>query len=193
MSEAADLNRDPDFERMLRELTPERLEVSRDELFFQAGYAAGARNRTHHFIWPAIAAALLIGCGGLAAYSLQQHSELLAALATASDLKAPIAVALEEVAKPRTDAVVVDRALAIERQRDWRWLISSAPMPPGRLTAGGWQAARADVGNAEWGMGNGESIPFSRDAKGSAPSATDSNSPHRPATYRELLQRYQEG
>ncbi len=41
MSEAAGLSRDPEFERTLRELTPERLEVSRDELFFQAGFAAG--------------------------------------------------------------------------------------------------------------------------------------------------------
>ena len=109
MSEAADLNHDPEFERMLRELAPERLEVSRDELFFQAGYAAGARNRSRRFIWPAIAAALVIACGGLAAYSLQQHSELLASLAAASDLKTPIAVAAEQSAQPQTDAVVVDR------------------------------------------------------------------------------------
>jgi len=193
MSEAAGLNRDPDFERMLRELAPERLEVSRDELFFQAGYAAGARNRSRRFIWPAIAAALVIACGGLTAYSLRQRSELIAALASASDLKAPVSVVAVESTKPQTDAIVVDRALDIERQRDWRWLISSAPMPPGRLTAGGWQEARADISNGEWGTSSGESNQFSRDAKRSAPSDTDSSTPHRPATYRELLQLYQEG
>jgi hypothetical protein len=186
MSEAADLNRDPNFERMLRELTPERLEVSRDELFFQAGFAAGARNRTRRFLWPAIAAALVIACGGLTAYSLRQRSELLAALAAASDLKAPISVVAEESTKPQTDAIVVDRALDFERQRDWRWLISSAPMPSGRLTAGGWQEARAELGNAQVPMGNdAEPRPSG--------SGADSSTPHRPATYRELMQRYQEG
>ena len=43
MSEAANLNSDPNFERMFGELEPQRLEILRDELFFQAGYAAGAK------------------------------------------------------------------------------------------------------------------------------------------------------
>ena len=116
MSEAADLNRDPNFERMLRELTPERLEVSRDELFFQAGFAAGGeidrvalfgrrlrrRERLPAVVWRRIR------CSNIRNYWLR--------LAAASDLKTPIAVAAEQSAKPQTDAVVVDRALAIERQ-----------------------------------------------------------------------------
>ena len=193
MSEAAGLNRDPEFERMLRELAPERLEVSRDELFYQAGFAAGAQNRSRRFLWPAIAAALVIACGGLAAYSLRQHSELVAALAATSDLRAPIAVVAEESTKPQSDAVVVDRSLPIERQRDWRWLISSAPMPPGRLTAGGWQAARAEVGTARGPMGNGEWGMGNSAEPRPSESGADKNIPHRPATYRELMQRYQEG
>jgi hypothetical protein len=186
MSETADMNRDPNFERMLREITPERLEVSRDELFFQAGFAAGARNRSRRLIWPAIAAGLLVACGGLAAGLLRERTELTAAIAAAEHVKTPVVVGSNDGAKPQAAVALADNGLTNERRRDWRWLISSAPMPPGRLTAGGWQEARAEPGNVQVPMGNdAEPRPLG--------SGADSSTPHRPATYRELMQRYQEG
>jgi hypothetical protein len=179
MSEAADLNSDPNFERMLRELEPQRLEVSRDALFFQAGFAAGAMNRSRRFFWPAIAAALLIACGGTAVFALRQHSDLLAALAAAERPHSPLPLAIDDGAKPQTVGAVVDRFSSDERLRDFRRLISLGPLPPGRLTAGGWQEAGAETGNVGGGANrSGENEPLP---------------PHRPATYLELLHRYQEG
>jgi hypothetical protein len=179
MSEAANLNPDPNLERMLRELEPQRLEVSRDELFFQAGYAAGAKNRSRRFFWPAIAAALLIAFGGTAVFALRQHSDLLAALAVAERPISPKPVVIDDGAKPQAVGAVVDRFVADERLRDFRRLFSLAPLPPGRLTAGGWQETRAETGNV-----------------GGRPDRAGENEPlrpHRPATYLELLHRYQEG
>jgi hypothetical protein len=179
MSEATNLNSDPNFEQMLRELEPQRLEVSRDELFFQAGYTAGAKNRSRRFFWPAIATALLIAFGGTAVFALRQHSDLLAALASAEPLKAPISVPIDDGAKPQAVIAVVDSNLSDERLRDFRRLISPAPLPPGRLTAGGWQEARAEMGNVG--------------RQGDRSEENESLPSHRPATYLELLHRYQEG
>ena len=151
MSEAADLNRDPEFERMLRELRRSNWKFRAMNCSSRPVLRPGAKSLAP-FVWPAIAAALVIACGGLATYSLRQHSDLMAALATVSDSKAPVAVAAEESTKPQTDAIVFYHALAIERQRDWRWLISSAPMPPGRLTAGGWQGRGRswEISKCQW-------------------------------------------
>jgi hypothetical protein len=179
MSEAANLNSDPNFERMLRELEPQRLEISRDELFFQAGYAAGVKNRSRRFFWPAIAAALLIAFGGTVVFALRQHSDLLAALAAAERPNSPMPLAIDDGAKPQAVGTVVDRFVADERLRDFRRLFSLAPLPPGRLTAGGWQEARAEMGNVGGRADRSEE--------------NESLPPHRPATYLELLHRYQEG
>ncbi len=200
MSEAANLNSDPNFERMLRELEPQRLEIPRDELFFQAGYAAGAKNRSRRFFWPAIAAALLIACGGTAAFSLHQHFELQTALAIAEQRPSmggtadspssgePSAISDAHTAGLASSGTPMwldntligsNKLASDERLRDFRRLFSPAPLPPGRLTAGGWQEARAEMGNV-----------------GGRPDLSGENEPlppHRPSTYLELLHSYQEG
>jgi hypothetical protein len=200
MSEAANLNSDPNFERMLRELEPQRLEVSRDELFFQAGFAAGVKNRSRRFFWPAIAAALLVACGGMAAFGLRQRAALQTALAIAEQRPStggtagspssgePSAISDAHTAGRASSGTPTwldntligsNKLASDERLRDFRRLISPAPLPPGRLTAGGWQEARAEMGNV-----------------GGRPDRSEENEslpPRRPATYLELLHRYQEG
>src|SRR5262245_6775757 len=72
-----------DVARILAGLDPEPLRIERDELFFQAGLAAGARSLSsgeragvrglrYLRLWQATAAALLITCIGLSATTFRQ-------------------------------------------------------------------------------------------------------------------------
>src|SRR5262249_16380114 len=72
MSESENLNFDlpsrkdlDDSLRMLHDLVPQPLDADRDELFFQAGFAAGRNHRRAGYFWPSTAAALLLVCAGL--------------------------------------------------------------------------------------------------------------------------------
>jgi hypothetical protein len=104
--------------RTLARLELEPLTVNRDELFFQAGYAAGLGARSLPRFWLSTAAALLLICLGLAA-ALIEHS--------ASSPRAGLA---------RNGAV--GTSPADDQAGQWQQLASSAGLRPGRLTAMGF-------------------------------------------------------
>jgi len=166
MSSAGDLP--PDLEQTLSKLEPEALWANRDELFFQAGYAAGRAcslspgervgvRGPRRYFWPSAAAAMLLISLGLA---LIQLSGIWRAPASLSH---------------QISSLVPSAALDQE-ETQWQILASRAALPPGRLTAMGWIETPAG------------SVDKSR-------SESDDNSkslPLRPSTYLELL-RIQEG
>ena len=105
MSEARDLNdsSSPDsggseMEQLLRSLVPRPLSIDRDVLFFQAGIAAAGRKGGHgrvaRIVWPAIAATLLVACGGLVV-ALQRESKTLEAVLAATASRPTGAIASE--------------------------------------------------------------------------------------------------
>ena len=119
--------------------------------------------------WLAIAAALLIACGGTAAFSLHQHFELQTALAIAEQRPSmggtadspssgePSAISDAHTAGLASSGTPMwldntligsNKLASDERLCDFRRLFSPAPLPPGRLTAGGWQ----EVAGGKWGM-----------------------------------------
>jgi len=127
----------------LAQLEPEGLATNRDELFFQAGYAAGSRHRSAQFFWPAAAASLLFVSLGLAAALAHQsgfwHSR-------ASDSH-QVATAGRV---PRFGGNV----------EQWQLLPSPGAMPAGRLTAMGWiEAPSGDMPHPE-SDGNSRSAPL---------------------------------
>src|SRR5262245_36155602 len=90
----------PNVERILSKLEADPLALDRDELFFQAGYAVGLRNRTTRFLWPSAAAALLLVSVGLIAALAHQMNR--------SDLAAGRAVAVNQTPlQPLAESVPV--------------------------------------------------------------------------------------
>jgi hypothetical protein len=90
MSEERDLNPssspDParaEMESLLRELIPQPLGLNRDVLFFEAGKLAANRVQNRQRVWPAVAAILLVACGGLS-FALARKSTALEAALTVS-------------------------------------------------------------------------------------------------------------
>jgi hypothetical protein len=75
-----------DLETLLRSLSPEPLSTNRDELFFRAGYAAGAKTRGARLFWPSAAAALLVVSIGLGIAMQRQTVALHTALAAQNPL-----------------------------------------------------------------------------------------------------------
>ncbi len=151
MSEERQLN---EVEALLRQLAPVPLNVNRDALFFAAGMAAADRRRAGRLVWPALAAGLLLACGGLAVALQKKSSALDAALAAS----APGQVAERSVADDRPSAprqptpqqsggvlVVNDspagganRRAGFGSQRDMDELFWREPSRGSRLTALGW-------------------------------------------------------
>jgi hypothetical protein len=189
----ADLpNRPVDVERILSELEPQPLSINRDELLFQAGIAAGSRRRTAGLFWPsAVAALLLISCG--------LGTALVWQVVSIDSLKAALAVTEQSVTQNISQSNSHARSqldvehdfsdrLSIElQQRRWLGLASTASLPPGRLTAMGWQELPAEMRNEYWGIGN----RLQRQQSDS--SVEPEAAPHRPATYLELMRMQREG
>jgi hypothetical protein len=161
------------------------LDINRDDLFFHAGIAVGSRGSGSRYFWPSAAAALLLACTGLAAVLIWQVNsigELRTALAVAEHLETQSIARGDSGAKPQTDTERSgsDHFLVDERLRQWQRLASAAPFPPGRLTAMGWEQLPGELGN---GM---------QERQADRSDAPES-SPHRPATYLELMRLQREG
>ena len=196
MSEPENMNFDPDLpnrpvnvERILSELEPQPLAISRDELFFQAGFAAGSRRHTVRLFWPsAVAALLLISCG-LGAALVWQNNSPRSSVAVLTLPSPMLGENSELAAKPQTDMErdVNNRFLVDFRQRGWQRLASAAPLPSGRLTATGWQELPPEMRRVERRVENGTG------ESDSSPSTDREFSPQHPATYLELMRQQGEG
>ncbi len=176
MSESENLNFDlpsgkhsGDAEQVLNDLLPQPLEINRDDLFFQAGFAAGitqvgAKNslspweragvRVPGVFWPSAVAALLLVCVGLGAalisdaVSMNRMQQVLAATGHAST--ATVTRSESETDKQVDEARTSgDRLFADRQQRSWLRLASAASLPPGRLTAAGWEEIPQSATNGE--------------------------------------------
>lgn len=172
MSETRDLNSSGDSaadpERWLRDLMPQPLEVNRDDLFFRAGFAAGARSRSVSLAWPSAAAALLLVCLGLGTALVRQNIH--------SSSASPSLVAKEQT-EMAAQAPLASTAWKND-QRSLDWLRSmSAATSPGKLTALGWI----------------DSPPAKGIDHHESERKPNSSSPRQPPTYFELLRAYQEG
>ena len=190
--------------QIITDLQPQALEVNRDELFFQAGYAAGSNSGGMPKMWPVAAAALLLISVGLASALTYQTMALHStqyALKWMDKSQATIAVnaanpplGRELGTERQAAAEAVDNQSSFqsyrigldERSLRWQRLASPAPLPPGRLTAMGWEPRQ--VRNGEWGVGNERN---ERPPNSDEPPA--SSKPHRPSTYLDLLRLQQEG
>ena len=128
MSETRDLNSTgsapTDPEQLLKNLTPQPLELNRDDLFFRAGYDAGARHSRLSLAWPSTAAALLMVSIGLSAALVHQTTTL-------PDATADLGV-------PSGATAALPSSATDQRLRDWQRLASPSSPPPGKLTALGW-------------------------------------------------------
>jgi hypothetical protein len=189
----------------LQSCLPEALAVDHEQLFFQAGFAAGSAKRSMRLFWPSAAAAMLLLSIGLGVALYRQamavddlQTLLASARSSPGQAVGPIQNAANAAndlpAKPQTQVLnaavdINDRLFSDDRLRRWQRLASPAPLPPGRLTALGWEQLPAEM--ASWGMGNGGSSRSRSSIE--SESERDSRLPHRPATYLELLRLYQEG
>jgi hypothetical protein len=162
-------------ERALARLEPEPLAVSRDDLFFQAGYAAGSRKRTIRFLWPSAAAALLLVSIGLAA--ALAHQIIRSSLAPGQTIAAnhsPSGRSNESVANTGQRSVPAD-----SRSQLWQRLASPTTLPPGQLTAIGWSELPEKAGMGQAVVGGDES-----------PKDTSARPP---STYLELMRSQNQG
>jgi hypothetical protein len=184
-----------DIEQLLRNMQPEPLEVDRDTLFFAAGFAAGSRRNAVRFVWPSVAAALLLACTGLAVALHHKADALRTAVAAArqAETNAPTA--------GLADTTLVDKQIAAatqdssrrvdleesrfaasrsldERLLRWRRLAYRDALPSDQLTARGWTESPLNRGAPE---------------ETTRSPAADGMPPRRPSTYLELLRRTQEG
>ena len=189
MSEPENLNFDAgsagggqNTERLFGELQLEPLEVNRDELFFQAGVAVGARKHSRHRFLLIANAALIFLCVGLGALLIRQTA--------VNKVTQGESVAMES-APARQNSVSNLNAGDTQLQPDvrrllqWDRLTSKGALPPGHLTAAGWQEEPLEMGSAEWGAGNESS---------KRQSDSDSDKwQHRPATYLDLMRMQKEG
>jgi hypothetical protein len=180
----------PDVESLLKLAAPEDVALDRDVLMFQTGMRAVSKRCASDLLWPAVAAALLIACGGVSVAlvnEIHRSSALESSLAKLERLeqgKAAIATraqsgALTAVATDESPSdMSMDRAQA-EHLRNWGILSSTTRLPAGQLTAAGWERS-TDSGLAPSNVS-------------SPPSDAGGNIPRTPATYLELLRSYQEG
>jgi hypothetical protein len=203
MSESENLNFDPhsnggtqNAEQILRELQLQPLEINRDELFFQAGFAAGRRGRAVRYFWPSTVAALLLVCVGLGAMLAWQAGSIstlqtaLAATQPTSTSQGTLANLAQSALVDSRDIAVVDgnhHSLAHDQLRQWQCLASPAPLPPGQLTAMGWVEIPREMRNGQQGTGGDAQQPPSE------PSVEPESAPHHPATYWELMHLQREG
>ncbi|HZZ29451.1 MAG TPA: hypothetical protein VFE46_15745 [Pirellulales bacterium] len=180
----------PEVARMMDQLHPEPLQINRDELFFQAGRAAASSRHTTRHVWPAAAAALfVIGVGLCAALVLQGRTidSLRLALADSPTVGPRVAQNNLDV-QPQASLAQYngDRFLA-HSQLNWLRLASATPLPPGRLTAMGWEELPPEAVQAESAIES--MLPDSPSNRSAEPNST----PHRPATYLELMRQQREG
>jgi hypothetical protein len=185
-------------ESLLRQAAPEDLTVDRDELFFRAGFAAGSTPQGARYVWPAVAASLLVVCAGLSAALLSRINTVNSLQLAVVELKSSQSIAVnsakngstpKQTANDAAVAEVVDKEQIIASAngssfsggaplRNWQRLASSAQLPPGQLTAAGWERRPVNTDSRASSIGHSES---------------DATVPRRPATYLELLRSYQEG
>jgi hypothetical protein len=183
-----------DLESLLRSLSPESLSVNRDELFFQAGYAAGAKTKGVRVFWPSVAAALLVTCMGLGVAVQRQTVALHSALAAAErepDANRPT-IATDESTKPTSDRRSQDVAPITsdsgtfaqsgqslfdkQRVRNWEALATANFRRHGQLTARGLVETPEDFPGPASGSDELPTMPRSQ-----------------PKTYLELRQLHLEG
>jgi hypothetical protein len=205
MSEAQDLNdaslpdptgsdpADTEIEELLRSLVPRRPAIDRDRLFFDAGRAAGghagAPRRLVRFVWPAVAATLLVACGGLAVELGRKSTALDAALAAVAPKPAAAIASSGAQAGPGTNETErkgraaanlptaianVDRLDSLPPSRRIEQVLSLERLRGGQLTAQGW--VEAPPGSPAWKI---DSAP----AQEHEPTVR----PHRLPSYLELL------
>jgi hypothetical protein len=168
----------PDVERILSKLEAEPLAVNRDELFFQAGHAAGSCNRTSRFLWPSAAAALLLVSVSLAAALAHQiiRSDLAPGQALAVNQAPPQPLAASAPATAELSVPADSRSQL--RQR----LASATILPRGRLTAIGWLELPDRVDSGQSAAGSEDSAARSQ-----------GGTPHGPSTYLELMRSQNKG
>jgi len=183
MSENSSLNSadgaPPNTQQTLSKLEPEPLAVNRDELFFQAGYAAGSSNQTTRFFWPSAAAALLILSISMAA-ALAHHI-------IRSDSAPGQAVAVNQATGQRFGErlpTTAQQSMATDsRSQLWQRLASSTTLPRGQLTAIGWSELPERMGSGQPVVGGEESGAGSQDRE----------PPRLPSTYLELMRAQNKG
>lgn len=165
---------------LLCNLQPQALEVNRDELFFQAGFAAGISHRSRfRLFWPSATAALLlvsIGLGSVLAWQVNSASALRMGVAAQQNSSDHEAARLADGERADSGELPSD-----QRQRVWQRLASLTPLPAGYLTARGWVETPTETGN------NG-----TKSSSSIEPAKSD-NGPQRPATYFELMRLQREG
>jgi hypothetical protein len=188
------MNTPTDIESLLRSLSPESLSVNRDELFFQSGYAAGAKTKGTRLFWPSAAASLLVVCIGLGVAVQRQTVALHSALASAERGTSahPSAIVTDDLTKPMSDAKSQTGTLTDldspnldqnsrsvfekERLRSWEKLATADFRQRGHLTARGLVVSPEDFS---------EPVSDSSDLPANPSSG--------PKTYLELRQQHWEG
>ena len=182
--------------RPLHDLLPTPLVVDRDELFFQAGFAAGRNRRRTGYFWPSAVAALLLICAGLGAVlvsetvSMNRMQRVLAA--TGNVPTQTVAQSDSEVGQQTSETQTSsDRFVVDRQQRAWLRLASAAPLPSGRLTAAGWEELPPEIAGAD-AESNRAATVRGRKAPLDAPSQPET-APRRPAAYFELMRQLREG
>ncbi len=197
-----------DVESMLRRCSPGELQVNRDALFFEAGFAAGSASRRVKLFWPGAAAAMLLmslGLGTALYQQIQATRDLRGLLAAAENPNG--AGAASSSRAPEINSIGFsttgqatsgspgqansnrDRMFSEQRMRHWQRLASAEPLPPGKLTALGWEP-----GQNENGVGLSKPRPSgSGSANHDSQSDRDPGTPRQPPTYLELMRRYQQG
>src|SRR5262249_1187140 len=162
----------PNIQRTLSKLEAEPLAVNRDQLFFQAGYAAGSRRRSPQYLWPSAVAALLLMCVGLAAALVHQGNR-----PVTMDKQQAVALGSSDQQPAQKSPPPAERTIAGDMQsRFWRRLASTAPLPPGQLTAMGLTETPARMDGGEWAAGD----------DGRHGESHDREPVRRPSTYLEL-------
>jgi hypothetical protein len=142
-----------DIESLLRSLAPASLAANRDEFFFRAGYAAGAKTKTSRLFWPSAVAALLVVCVGMGVAMQRQNVALQAAialqnLAPRGEGKGRATEALVDnqnrytaeqlKLSSQSTLLKVTKGLPDDPQQTWQQLANASFRQHGHLSARGW-------------------------------------------------------
>jgi hypothetical protein len=173
----------PDVESLLKLAAPEDVALDRDALMFQAGLRSASDRRASRLVWPAIAATLMLLCTvlGIAFFGERQSADRLQV--ELAKLQEQQKVDREIQASPRSLVVAEQSSDAHSdltrnsRIRGFVRLSSNSSLASGQLTAAGWER-RTTAPDSEAHSAVEREVGPRRE---------------RPATYRELLESFQEG